>query len=175
MQRPILFWSNAVSTGALVGASVLALAGCRPPTPPEYSIVLSLYEDTVRVRRFGNEVVMELHVQVSNHDNRAIFYDQCGHALQYKGGAAWRAVWTPLCHRTDYSIELGAGASTQMAFQVRAALAEAGWPTEGLEGEYRMVLFLTAEPKNPYGIIPRVLAEPSRTTPTFPVRLVSQP
>jgi hypothetical protein len=139
---------------------------------PEYRVELSIHEDTVFASRTATDLVITFHVLLRNQDSRPLYYDGngCGHALQRREAPGWHAVWTPQCTAAHYSTYLGPGESRLFTFDVRAPLTSTGWPIDGAEGDYRMVLWLTAVPQNSGGFGLQPLASASRTTPVFQIR-----
>jgi hypothetical protein len=155
----------------LSGALTATGTACRGPTVPEYVLALSL-QDSVFAKRSTNEVSLAIGVQLTNHDSQIVFYDDCGHALQKREGTQWRAVWSPPCVSSGYSYPLYPGDSHLFTFRRRVLARSTEWPAVNAAGEYRMVLWLTAMPRNSYGFPPKVLGPNSRTSPVFGVREV---
>ena len=155
-----------------VAVGAMALTACRTPTLPEYRVELSIHEDTVFASRTSTSLEISFHVLLRNQDSRPLYYDGngCGHALQRREDAGWRGVWTPACAPATYSTYLGPGQSRLFTFDVRAPLTSTGWPVDGAEGDYRMVLWLTAVPRNSGGLALQPLGPSSRTTPVFQIR-----
>jgi hypothetical protein len=135
----------------------------------EFDVSLTL-EDSVTARRSPNEVNVRVSVRLTNNDARTIFYDSCGHALQKRDGANWRTVYSPVCQLTQFSYGLFTGQSHTFTLRVRSNSSTNEWPAVDVEGEYRVVLFLSETPRNSSGIGFRPLGLASRTSPTFFVR-----
>jgi hypothetical protein len=153
----------------LAAASAIAITACGGPTAPVYAVEISI-TDSVEARRSANEVNLVLPVRLKNLDSRVLYYEECGHALQRRDGSSWRVVPLPACQpTTPYSIGLYEGESHQFTFRARVSLPSEEWPAVGAAGEYRVVLWLTAVPRNSAGFPPEPLAAASRTSPTFSI------
>lgn len=156
---------------ALLSATIPA--ACRGPTAPVYDIEITI-TDSVIARRSENEVNLVIPVKVKNLDARTLYYDFCGHALFRRGSTEWEPVQLPPCSTSaGYSFALYRGESYQFTFRVRQSLPSTQWPAVGANGEYRMVLWLYAVPRNLGGIPPRPLALASRISPTFSITEVA--
>jgi hypothetical protein len=160
-----------VRTSLLVVLTSIAAIACGSPTAPEYDLVLSL-EDSVVARRGPNEVDVSVHVRVANHDTRIVFHEGCAHALQRRDGQGWRTVLSLQCPPSSFSIGLDPGESMIVNLRAREPNSSTQWPATGAAGEYRVVLWLTATPRNNAGIRYRPLGPASRTSPTFSVQEV---
>jgi hypothetical protein len=155
---------------AIVLASWIAAvaAACEMPTGPEYAVEISLADSVVA--RFGpGEVNLIIPVRLKNLDDRTVFYEFCGHALQRREGSGWRFMPLPQCQTSGSSFALSKGESYQFTFRIKASLPSEEWPAVGAAGEYRVILWLTSVPRNTSGIPPQPLAPSSRTSPTFSV------
>jgi hypothetical protein len=147
------------------------MSACGGPTLPEYAMLISL-EDSVVARRSTNEINLAVHVRMSNRDSRTVFYDGCGHALQRRDGTNWRAVYSPRCAPSAYSLALSPGESRTVSIVAREPASSTAWPSADAAGEYRVVLWLSATPRNVHGFRPQPLAPASRTSPVFSIRVV---
>ena len=151
----------------------IMLAACGGPTAPIYAVEIAI-TDSVEARRSENEVNVIIPVKLKNLDARALYYEQCGHALLRRNGAQWEQVPLPPCTSSAaYSFALNQGESYQFTFRIRATMPYDQWPAVGANGEYRMVLWLTSVPRNSGGIPPQPLALASRVSPTFSITEVA--
>ena len=157
--------------GFFIGALASTGTACQGPTIPEYDVAISL-PDSVVARRSPNEVSITVVVKFTNNDTEIVFYDDCGHALQRREGSTWRAMDSAPCRSTGYSNALYPGESHLFTFSRRVAATSKEWPAVNADGEYRVVLWLTAVPLNQYGIPIKLLGPASRTSPVFGVREV---
>lgn len=151
----------------------LSLAACAGLTAPVYAVEISI-TDSVVARRSETEVNLVIPVKVKNLDSRPLYYEQCGHALFRRVRTDWLQVALPPCRSAaGYSFALNQGESYQFTFRVSATLPSSEWPAVDPNGEYRMVLWLNAVPRNSGGIPPQPLALSSRTSPTFSITEVA--
>jgi hypothetical protein len=146
----------------------IMVAACGGPTAPVYAVEISIV-DSVVARRSENEVNVIIPVKLKNLDARPLYYEQCGHALFRRAAAQWELVELPRCTDAAYSFALSQGESYQFTFRVSQTLPSNEWPAVGADGEYRMVLWLSAVPRNVGGIPPQPLALSSRVSPTFSI------
>lgn len=147
----------------------MAVTSCDGPTAPVYAVEIAI-TDSVQARRSASEVNVVIPVKLKNLDSRILYYEECGHALLRREGTEWQLIPLPLCQRsTPYSIALYEGESYQFTFHVREGLPSTDWPAVGATGEYKVMLWLTEVPRNSFGIPPKPLAVPSRTSPTFSI------
>jgi hypothetical protein len=157
----------------LVGTSAVALSlGCGAPTAPAYAVELSL-TDSVIARRSQNEVSLTIQVRAQNRDTKILYYEQCGHSLQRREGNSWRTVDYTFCPANfPYSFAISPGGSALFTLTARAPTSATEWPATGAPGEYRVVLWLTAVPRNQSGFPPQPLPLENRTSSVFSVREV---
>ena len=146
----------------------MIVAACGGPSAPVYAVEISI-ADSVVARRSESEVNLVIPVKLKNLDARPLFYEPCGHALFRRAGAQWEQVQLPPCTSAAYSFALSQGESYQFTFRVSQTLPSNQWPAVGADGEYRMVLWLSAVPRNVGGIPPQPLALSSRVSPTFSI------
>jgi uncharacterized protein (DUF58 family) len=159
-------------TGSALLLVVVSIpASCRNAAAPDYDLALSI-EDSVVAKRSPNEVNFSVHVRVSNDDSRSVFYEDCGHSIQRREGTEWRSVFARPCLPASYSIGLSPGESRVFDLVAREPVTSTFWPATGAAGEYRVVLWLTATPRNAYGFSVQPLATSSRVSPTFSAKEV---
>lgn len=132
--------------GIVVAAAACSVLSCSNATEPLASVSATLVGQTVSVGADGR-LDATFHVAITNPTTRPIYYGGCAVALERQGAdQSWESVWSPVCAAIapasliDGLTMIPAGASTDATVRILVNGTGGGWPSEGLEGSYRIRL-----------------------------------